>query len=372
MGNKHKEIIESLLEGTGIRINGDNPYDIQVHDERFYRRVLTHGSLGLGESYMDGWWDCKSLDEFFCRILRSHVEDKVKSLRVFPNILKAEIINSGSRRRSFRIGESHYSIGNELYRNMLGKWLAYSCGYWSEAGTLDEAQEAKLDLVCKKLGLKEGMKILDIGCGWGALLEYAAERYGVTGVGITVSVEQVKLALKLCEGLPVEIRLQDYRDVDGTFDRIVSLGMFEHVGYKNYRTYMKTVHRLLNDDGLFLLHTIGAKGKAAITTDHWLDRYIFPGGMLPSVRQIGASIEGLFVMEDWHNFGADYDKTLMEWYKNFERNWEKIEPNYDKRFYRMWRYYLLFCAGGFRARKNQLWQIVLSKDGVPGGYRSIR
>lgn len=372
MGNKYEDIVSSLLEGTGIRINGDNPYDIQVHDERFYRRVLTEGSLGLGESYMDCWWECEGLDEFFCRILLCHIDGRVKERKVFLNTLKSILLKSGSRRRSFRIGKSHYGIGNNLYLHMLGRWMVYSCGYWREAKTLDEAQEAKLDLVCRKLDLKEGMRILDIGCGWGALLGYAARRYGVTGVGVTVSGEQVKLGREAYKGFPVEIRLQDYREIEGKFDRIVSIGMFEHVGFRDYRTYMETVHRLLNDDGLFLLHTIGAGGRATITTDPWLDKYIFPGGMLPSVRQVGASIEDLFVMEDWHNFGADYDKTLMEWYRNFENNWERIRPDYDERFHRMWRYYLLSCAGGFRARKKQLWQIVLSKKGIPGVYRSIR
>ena len=367
----HKETLQSLLEETGIKIDGDNPCDIKVYDERFYKRVLSHGSLGLGQSYMDGWWDCKKLDEFFYRILRFHLEGNVRDWRIFPNILKAVILNLGSKEHSFDIGQSHYNIGNEFYQNMLGKRLVYSCGYWRDAGTLDDAQEAKLDLVCKKINLKQGMKILDIGCGWGGLLKYASEKYGIKGIGITVSKKQVKLGQELCKGLPVEIKLQDYRDIDGKFDSIVSLGMFEHVGYKNYRTYMEIVYRLLDDNGLFLLHTIGGN-KSTITTDPWINKYIFPGGMLPSIKQIGASIEGLFVMEDWHNFSADYDKTLMAWYKNFEKNWDKIKSNYDKRFYRMWKYYFLCCAGTFRARKNQLWQIVFSKQGVLEGYKSIR
>ncbi|MCP6718170.1 MAG: cyclopropane fatty acyl phospholipid synthase [Patescibacteria group bacterium] len=367
----HESIVKSLLEEAGIKINGNNPYDVYVNNERFYRRVLSQGSLGLGESYMEGWWNCKNLDEFFYKILRSQIDDRVKSWRVAPRILKAIVLNLGNKKHSFDIGKSHYDIGNEFYQNMLDKRLVYSCGYWEEAETLDNAQEAKLDLVCKKLNLKQGMKILDIGCGWGAFMKYASEKYGVKGVGITISKEQVKLGQELCRGLPVEIRLKDYRDLDGKFDCIVSIGMFEHVGYKNYRTYMEIVYRLLDDNGLFLLHTIGGN-KSTITTDSWMNKYIFPGGMLPSIKQIGASIEGLFVMEDWHNFSADYDKTLIAWYKNFERNWDKIKSNYNKRFYRMWKYYLLCCAGTFRARKNQLWQIVFSKKGVLKGYESIR
>jgi len=237
--------------------------------------------------------------------------------------------------------------------------------------TLDDAQEAKLELICRKLGLQTGMKLLDIGCGWGSLATYAAERYGVEVVGITVSSEQVDMARKLCAGMPVEIRLQDYRDVNEQFDRIVSVGMFEHVGYKNYRTYMQVVRRCLNDEGLMLLHTIGGN-RPTRSVDPWIDKYIFPNGMLPSIGQLGRAIEGLFVMEDWHNFSADYDRTLMEWSRNLEANWGRLKNDYDERFHRMWKYYLLLCAGAFRARGNQLWQIVLSPKGVIGGLTSVR
>jgi len=251
---------------------------------------------------------------------------------------------------------------------MLDKRLTYTCAYWDNAETLDEAQEAKLDLVARKINLKEGMKVLDIGCGWGSFAKYAAEKYGAEVVGITVSKEQVKLARELCKGLPVEIRLQDYRDVDGKFDHIVSLGMIEHVGQKNYRTFMNIVHRCLKDEGLFLLHTIG-NNKSVKKCDPWIEKYIFPNGMLPSIKQLAKSFEGLFVVENWHNYGTHYDKTLMAWFKNFTGNLDKIKHIYDNRFYRMWKYYLLSCAGSFRARKIQLWQIVLSKKGLKDGWK---
>ncbi|MDH7528362.1 MAG: cyclopropane fatty acyl phospholipid synthase, partial [Ignavibacteria bacterium] len=255
--------------------------------------------------------------------------------------------------------------------NMLDKRMNYSCAYWKDATNLDEAQENKLELICKKLYLKPGMRVLDIGCGWGAFAKYAAEKYGVEVVGITVSKEQLKLAKELCDGLPVEIRLQDYREVNEKFDRIVSIGMFEHVGYKNYREYFKIAAKNLKDDGIFLLHTIGSNISTK-STDAWTHKYIFPNGMLPSLAQISKTVENLFVIEDVHNFGADYDKTLMAWYNNFKNNWHKLKDKYGERFYRMWEYFLLSCAGAFRARKNQLWQIVLSKKGILGGYSSIR
>ena len=370
--DRMEETTRRLLSLAGIEIDGTKPWDVAVHDHRFYRRVLSQGSLGLGESYMDGWWDCDSLDEFFLRVVRAQLQSRVrKSLGLVSGVVLARAVNLQSRRRAFQIGERHYDLGNDLFVSMLDRRMTYSCAYWKNAGSLDEAQENKSELICRKIGLQAGMTVLDIGCGWGGFAQYAARTYGVTVTGITVSKEQVEFGQKLCAGLPVKIRLQDYRDLREKFDRIVSVGMFEHVGYKNYRTYMQVVSRCLKDDGLFLLHTIGGN-RSVRSVDPWIDKYIFPTGMLPSIRQLGAAIEGLFVMEDWHNFSADYDRTLMEWHHNFENHWDGLKSRYDERFYRMWEYYLLSCAGAFRARSNQLWQIVLSKRGVEGGYHPVR
>jgi cyclopropane-fatty-acyl-phospholipid synthase len=369
---KNNDAVRNILSLAGVEINGDNPWDINIHNDSFYSQVMARGSLGLGESYMDGSWDCEQLDEFFYRILRANVESHVKkNWALLANALSARIFNMQSKNRAFQIGKRHYDVGNDLFVNMLDKRMAYSCGYWQNASSLNEAQDRKLEMICRKLGLQSGMKMLDIGCGWGSLAKYASEKYQVEVVGITVSREQVALARVLCQGLPVEIRLQDYRDVNERFDRVVSVGMIEHVGYKNYRKFMEMTHRCLEDGGLLLLHTIGGL-QSRTSVDPWINRYIFPNGMLPSINQLGRAIEGLFVMEDWHSFGADYDKTLMAWHARFEDNWDTLQAYYDERFHRMWRYYLLSCAGSFRARKNQLWQIVLSKDGLLGGYNSFR
>jgi cyclopropane-fatty-acyl-phospholipid synthase len=370
-GQAIRDRIEQLLKLADIAINGSHPWDIQVHDERLYARVMAQGALGLGESYMDGWWDCERLDEFFRRVLVADLDRKVKTWRDALRVLRAKLLNLQRPTRAFRIGRHHYDIGNDLFRHMLDQRMIYSCGYWREATTLDEAQEAKLELVCRKLALQPGMRLLDIGCGWGGTVKFAAERYGVTVLGITVSEQQAEHARELCDGLDVEIRLQDYRDVDGEFDRVLSLGMFEHVGYKNYDGFMRIVRSHLAADGLFLLHTIG--GSRSVTKSNpWTERYIFPDSMLPSAKQISAAIEGNFVIEDWHGFGADYDKTLMQWYQNFEQHWPLLRQRYDERFYRMWKYYLLSSAGGFRARKTQVWQLVLSPGGVVGGYHAPR
>lgn len=368
---KVKEFAQQILAEADIKINGKRSWDIQVYDERFYDCVLRNGSLGLGESYMDRWWDVECLDEFTTRLLRAKIDKKVRRKDLFWNGLKAQVMNLQSQSRAFIVGEKHYDVGNDLYERMLDKRLTYTCGYWKNAKNLDEAQEAKLDLVCKKIGLKRGMSVLDIGCGWGSFAKYAAEKYKARVFGITISKEQVKVAEERCKGLDVEICLQDYRDVDEQFDRVISLGMFEHVGHKNYRTYMEVVNRCLKEKGFFLLHTIGMN-RSVKHFDPWLDKYIFPNALIPSVKQIAESVENIFVMEDWHNFGSDYDKTLLVWFANFKKNWPLLKGKYDERFFRMWKYYLLTCAGTFRARENQLWQIVFSKGAVPGGYQSIR
>ena len=360
---KAGQLAHELLSEAGIKINGDKQWDIQVHNDNLYRRLLSDGELGLGESYMDGWWDCEALDEFINKLLRANIREKFKRNREFIfYILKTKLFNRQKRSRAKMVGESHYDLGNDLFRLMLDKRMNYTSAYWNKAENLNDAQEAKLDLVCKKIELKPGMTILELGCGWGSFAKYAAENYGVNVVALNISKEQINLARELCKGLPVEFRLQDYREAEGKYDRVISIGILEHIGYKNYSTYMKVTERCLKDDGLAFIHTIGNN----TSTTHfslWTEKYIFPNGMLPSVAQISKAMEGLFVMEDWHNFGPDYDKTLMVWYKNFNKAWPQLKEKYGERFYRMWRFYLLSSAGGFRSRKNQLWQIVMTKTG---------
>lgn len=372
VSEKTKKIIAELADTADIKLNGNRPYDIKIKSNKFYERLLNAGTVGAGESYMAGEWDCDAIDKMICHIIKADLGHYVnKNRKYIAYILGAKLMNRGRKSKAFEIGRKHYDIGNDLYKAMLDKRMVYSCGYWKKAKNLDEAQKAKLDLICKKLMLKKGMRILDIGSGWGGLGIYAAQKYGVSSVLLTVSKEQKKLTGELIKGLPIKVRLQDYRDINEKFDRVISIGMFEHVGPKNYREYMKVVRRCLNDDGLSLLHTITGL-KSGYGADPWIDKYIFPNGAIPSIKQIVESTEGLFVIEDIHNFGADYDKTLMQWYKNFEAAWPKLKKNYSETFHRMWRLYLLSCAAGFRMRTLSLIQTVLSPKGVPGGYVSIR
>jgi len=358
-----KQFTHELLSESGIKINGDKQWDIQVHNDNLYHRLLSDGELGLGESYMDGWWDCEALDEFINKLLRANIREKIKRNREFVFfILKTKLFNRQKGSRAKIVGESHYDLGNDLFRLMLDKRMNYTSAYWNKAENLNDAQEAKLDLVCKKIELKPGMTILELGCGWGSFAKYAAEKYGVNVVALNISKEQINLARELCKGLPVEFRLQDYREAEGKYDRVVSIGILEHIGYKNYSTYMKVTERCLKDEGLAFIHTIG--NNYSITyVNAWTNKYIFPNGMLPSIAQISKAMEPYFVMEDWHNLGPDYDRTLMAWYENFKQAWSGLKKYYDERFFRMWRYYLLSSAGGFRSRTNQVWQIVMTPLG---------
>ena len=367
-----KQRIIAALAAAGIQVNGDRPWDIQVRDERFYNKVLVHGSLGLGESYMDGWWECEALDTFFYHLLCQGLDEKYSiTPRAIFDYFAAVLANLQSPSKVTGSISHHYDIGNDLYKAMLDKDMVYTCAWWENAGNINEAQQAKLDMVCRKLGLKAGQRILDIGCGWGGFAKYAAERFGVSVVGITLSKPQADYAEIICRGLPVEIKLQDFRRISGKFDHIVSLGMIEHVGYKNYRKFMDLVSRHLSDDGIFLLQTIG-RNTSSRTIDPWVGKYIFPNSMIPSIKQLGRAMEGNFVMEDWHNFGVHYDKTLMAWFHNLQHHWHDLKDRYSERFYRTWKYYLLSCAGAFRARNLQLWQIVLTKKGLRGGFKADR
>jgi len=367
-----RKIVE-LLNLADIRINGGRPWDLQVHDARLFERVLAGGSLAVGESYMDGWWDAEAMDQMFARIHRAELQKHILTPGTMWLSFLGRILNRQTRALSREVAAEHYDLGNDLYQAMLDRRMQYTCAYWKNARTLDAAQENKLRLICRKLGLQPGMTVLELGGGFGGLAQFAASEYGCHIVSYNISREQVAWAREWCKGLPVRFEQKDYREAAGEpeqFDRVASIGLCEHVGYKNYRGFLQLAHDRLKPGGLFLLHTIGAN-RSQTSTDPWIDRYIFPHGMLPSAAQLTAAMEGLWLVEDWHNFGPDYDPTLMAWWRNFDRAWPKLRERYSERFYRMWKYYLHASAGGFRARKMQLWQVVLSKGDV-ASYTPVR
>ena len=369
-----RRTIEEILSPAGVTINGNAPWDVRVHDERFFARVLAKGTLGLGESYVDGWWDCDRLDELVCRGVRQNLDHRILDWRNQLFLMLMRLRNLQTLTRAKQVAERHYDLGNHFFSQMLGPTMNYSCAYWRGAENLDAAQEMKMDLIARKLQLRPGDRLLDIGCGWGSMARFAAERYGCEAVGVTISGAQYERAEEQLRGTRARVLLLDYRSPElsrlGPFDKIVSIGMFEHVGRRNDREFFSVVQSLLKDDGLFLLHTILNDHSAA---EPWVNRHIFPNGMLPSHIDLDRSFRDLFVLEDLHNFGADYDRTLMAWHANYSRYESQSDFPYSMAFRRMWRYYLLTYAGSFRARtRNQLCQIVLTKGGAPSGYHSVR
>ena len=355
--------IRKLLDQAHIAINGSEPWDIQVHDTRVYREVFLNKSLGLGETYMKGWWDCEKLDKMLTRILHANVHEEAghNLTHKWHNIVSC-MANMQSKTRAPIVAEKHYNLDNDLFFRFLDPYRQYSCGYFADTEDLAQAQRNKLNLICRKLELQSNDHLLDIGSGWGGLAKYAAESYGCHVTGINISSSQRESSETFCQDLPIRFEGCDYRDIRKTFSKIASVGMFEHVGWKNYRTYFETAHRCLEPNGIFLLHTIGKNRTTKGKNDPWLDKYIFPNSAIPSISQISKSLEGLFVVEDWHNIGPHYDKTLMAWYRNFLQAWPVLQERYDEQFKRMWSYYLLACAATFRARQTQCWQIVLTKE----------
>jgi len=365
----------------GVATNGRRPWDIAVHDERFYRQVLMHGTLGLGESYVNGLWNCEDLQAFFVRVISGRQEGKVPRWLGLASRMAGSLagaLNRQTRTRATRVVEVHYDLNPHLFEAMLGQTMAYTCAYWPSAETIDDAQRDKFDLICRKLRLKPGDRVLDIGCGFGSFARFAAGEYGCEVVGVTLSPAQAEYARRFCANLPVRVHVCDYRDLhvylgEGRFDSVVSVGMFEAVGRRNFRTYMEVVHRALKDRGLWLLHTIGADEWAV---EPWLARHIFPNGELPELGQIDGAVRGLFNIEDLHNFGTDYARTLAVWDERFRAHWSDIRrldvSVFTDRFFRTWTYYLACCAASFRSRNIQLWQVVMSKGCLSEGYRSVR
>ena len=366
-----KGVAAEILAAAGIPVNGTEPWSIQVHNEKVWDRVLSQKQLGFAESYMDGWWDCQALDVMLTKLLSINVLDHLKpSPALALHVLRSNFLNNQTKRRAAENAKHHYNIGNDLYSRMLDEEMVYSCAYWAKAQTLGEAQRAKFDLICRKLELQPGMRLLDIGSGWGGFLRYAVKNYGVIATGISPADNQINLAREKSEGMGITFIQQDYRDLSGQFDRIVSIGMMEHVGPKNYKTFFQKCDELLTQDGRMLHHTISSNLSKQVT-DPFFDRYIFPGGVLPSLAQIASAVENVFAIEDVHNFGPDYDRTLLEWQKNISGKWQEI-PQYDQRFQRMWNYYLLSSAAGFRAGNLQLLQCVFQRIGQRPTYVTAR
>ncbi|XP_021964854.2 cyclopropane-fatty-acyl-phospholipid synthase [Folsomia candida] len=377
-------IVIKKLDQVGITINKGGPCDIKnrnfmTSQDTVYIRAINEGILGFGESYMDGDWDAEDIPAVFYKIFANDAP----ILRMFMNpwnrflyYMQFSFFNLQTKQRVYDVAKIHYDLGNEFFENMLDSTMNYTCGYFKDTDNLEKAQLAKMDFVAAKLGIKQGMTVLDIGCGFGGMARHLAINYGATVTAVTISKEQATFAQQACRGLPVTVKVMDYRDVSGTYDRVVSLGDLEHIGPANYGTFFKTVSRCLKEDGLCLIHCMGNYHDVMPHQEPFSAKYVFPGACLPYYTEVMGSLQNLFLIEDWHNFGNDYNLTSVAWRDNFIRNWPKLQQldkiKYDDRFYRMWTFYLGVAIALYKARKIQLWQIVLSKHGVVGGYRSVR
>ncbi|MEZ4390797.1 MAG: cyclopropane fatty acyl phospholipid synthase [Polyangiales bacterium] len=360
-GVARKKITE-MFERAGVRVGGDAPRDLRVLDERLFDRVARDGSLGFGDAYVDGWWECDALDALFHAVALAP-KSPSSGLGRLVNRARYQFTNLQSKARARLVVDAHYDLGNDFFAAWLDPKMQYSCAYWSDAEDLDAAQRAKLELVASKLHASPGDRVLEIGCGWGGLAEHLARERGCSVTALNISDAQIAGARERCAGLDVEVLKRDYRDVRGQWDKVVSIAMLEAVGKRNLRTYMERVHAVMKPSGFFVLHTIGSD-LTRLHPDRWITERIFPNGYIPSAAEITQSAEGLFALEDWHSLGPDYDLTLMAWHERFEAAWgaiQRLSPRYDERFRRRWRYYLLSCAGTFRARAMQLWQLVLTR-----------
>ncbi len=370
----YQSYVTKTLNGAGIAVNESGSKAIQVNNPRFYKAAALNGSLGFGESYVNGDWSCDQLDVVIDTLLQNGV--RTSGFTDAFNKIRAQFVNMQSIMRSSRVAKQHYDVDTQVFEWMLDPYLQYTCGYWKDEDNLIDAQTAKMNLVIKKLQLKSGDTVLDIGCGWGGFAKYAAQEHGLTVKGISISHSQLAYAEKLCAGLDCEFKFGDYRHLETIypqkFDAIVIIGVTEHIGYKNFETLYRVMRDRVKEGGLVLQHTI-THMKSTVCADPFIDKYIFPGGSVPSMVQLSNAMQNYFISEDVHNFGADYDRTLMAWAEKLVKVKHKIEA-YDglgERFYHIWLYYLLSCAGMFRARQAQLMQFVLSPKGVAGGYQRV-
>ena len=358
------ELITKLItENTTIQIGKE----IIIKNDIFFNKLLDRGELGLAESYMDGDWESNDLGNLLKKLMfyQDILESKAKYQTINFLYLKIfstyeSFFNTNTLIKSPENIQKHYDVGNDLYNKMLGTTMQYTCAYFNKDDmTLDEAQESKMDLIAKKLDLKEGMDVIDIGCGFGSMANYLAKKYKVKVTGVTLSPEQKNFSDEYFGNENVSIEVKDYRLVRGKFDRVYSVGMFEHIGSKNYKEYFDKCYDLLKDDGIMFCHTMGISRPNYHQNEYFASKYIFPEGELPDMLNLTEGYSEKWRLEDFQNIGISYSKTFDAWRENIG-NWETLE-GYDERFKRMWEYYLHLFAENFRCQNFLLFQNVFTK-----------
>lgn len=356
-----------IINNKTSTISTNNNPDIIVNNNNFYTKLLKHGEIGLGESYVDKDWDSNNLEETLYNLIINQKKIENAIIKNSPNLIikklldiPSDIFSTDNTKNDIKF---HYDIGNKLYENMLGKSMLYSCAYFYKQGlSLDEAQYAKLDLIAKKLNLKEGMRVLDIGCGFGTAAIYLSKKFNVNILGISLSKEQINYFNSIYTGTQVQVIYKDYRELtrehNNSYDCIYSIGMFEHIGINNHIDYYNKCFKLLKTNGTMLIHTI-VSNKRLYSHNSWITKYIFPGAELPHISDFTKKYTDNWLLQDLQCIGKSYSKTLLAWKKNI--NDSSVFNNYDDKFKRTWNYYLLLCSAAFRAREITVFQLVYFK-----------
>lgn len=365
--------VRAEFERAGITIGGHAAHDLRVLDPSFFRRIAMNPAYELGQTYVDGLWECDAIDRMMTKLLAAGVGQSFEHGRqFFVRSLVAKAHNLQSRLRAKIVIDRHYDLGDELFAAMLDESMAYTCAIFETPETsLADAQQAKMRVLCNKLELASGETFLDIGCGWGGLLDHAARVNGARVTGITISKNQHATATERVRHHPgASVRLMDYRDLPKQGERyakVAAVEMIEAVGPKNYETFFRSVHDVMEPGGRFVLQCF-ISHRSVYVCNEWFDRHIFPNGVSPSLAFLSRASESTFgapsVIED---IGLHYDPTLMAWNDNFEAAYPSlVRYGYDERFRRMWRFYLTSLAGVFRAKHLRCYQIVYEKPGHRG------
>jgi cyclopropane-fatty-acyl-phospholipid synthase len=365
--------VRKLVEVAGVPDTVFN--HLNVSDDSVWYDIITKANLGIAEGYMHGKIDVDPLPLFLSLLNDTSIgtrrKEKFDVLGMVIGAIEAPtqmmgwLFNLQTKELSSRVTKQHYDAGNDLYEVMLGPSMSYTCAYWKDAENLDQAQEAKFNLIMRKLELQPGMKVADLGMGWGTAAAYMHKHGKVNVTGVSLSEKQVEWAQNNLVKDGLRFIWSDYRehcedpDIVGTYDRIYSIGMFEHIGPKNYEPFFKCIKALLKPDGLAVVHTIGEPDFVA-ASDQFLEKYIFPGAVIPTLPMATKAFEHHFILEDFQNFGHDYSKTLAAWHVNSLKFFRENPNAYSPEFQRMWEYYLKMCEALFELRINQLWHFVLS------------
>ena len=365
----HGALEVTLPDATVRRFGHGAPVALRIHDRTFFRRIATRGKLGFGESYTAGEWDADDLPALFELLLRNARDAAARhagARRVLD--LRPRLRRRNGVRRARRNIAYHYDLGNELFELMLDETMTYSCAVFERSDmSLEQAQQAKYDRICDTLSLAPGDRVLEIGCGWGGFAHHAAARYGCRVTGLTISREQAHVARGRTAGLPVEIRELDYRDVEGTYDKVVSIEMLEAIGADQYGTYFETIDRVLARGGRAVVQTIlvpEQRWERYRSTPDWIERYVFPGCLIPSLATLAdaaarSSRLGIYGVDE---IGSHYAETLRRWRENVHREIAAVRRlGYDRRFERVWDFYLSFCEAAFRTRWLRDAQLLLAR-----------